>query len=101
MDGSFLNLIGATRMGRNLGGVSARFASKIGIDPAETPEERRAKRKKAGVIFGAIGVVFLLVIGEPAGSILFGFFFFGLLGWLAAPFLPSQFFEQWSKGSAK
>jgi hypothetical protein len=54
----------------------------------ERRAERSARRKKAGAACGAIGAVFLLLIGDPLGSIGFGLLVFGLAGALVAPILP-------------
>lgn len=101
MEGRFLELTAATSLGRNVGLMYGRYAPSIGLDPTESRAERRARQKKAGLVFGAIGAVFLLLIGEPAGSILFGFLFFGLLGALAAPFMPRRYFGQRAKIEGK
>ena len=98
--GRSLHIMRATSLGRNAGHKLRRVAAHVGIDPTETPENRHARRKTAGVVFGALGAVFVLLIGEPFGSVVFGFLVFGAIGVLAAPLLTKRYFASPAKSTA-
>lgn len=63
------------------------LASQIIENSKEQARARWARRRKWGSIFGGVGAIFLASIGEAFGSIVFGFFFFGLIGALLSRFL--------------
>jgi len=68
----------------------AEVASELAYGKKEGARARWARRRKWGAIFGGVGAIFLAVIGEPAGSIVFGFIVFGLIGALLSRFLARK-----------
>jgi hypothetical protein len=54
---------------------------------AEERYARWRRRRKYGAIFGTIAAILLAVFGESVGSVVFGFFFFGLIGALLSRFV--------------
>jgi hypothetical protein len=77
------------------------IAEEMAAERSAKRAERRSQRLKAGGVLGTIGAIFLVAIGEPAGSVLFGFFFFGLIGALLSRFVPWNSFRRPSRGKSK
>ena len=87
----------AVQAGRILGAAPdakdrkvAEVASGLLWQKGEERRERWARRWKWGLIFGLVAAIVLALIGAPAGSVVFGFFFLGLIGALLSRFLTRK-----------
>ncbi|MFN7985504.1 MAG: hypothetical protein U0Q11_26995 [Vicinamibacterales bacterium] len=89
----------ARRAGKKLGIDAdslqlAAIAEDIADDRAKARVRRRAHRLKVGTSIGAVGAVFLMLIGENAGSVIAGFVVFGGLAVVFSRFIPWPLFPR-------